>query len=117
MVKFGVIGGRVISKSHAQGISDTPNAQIGAICDIIEEKAVALAQKYHVGKVYTDYNELLQDPDIDAVSVCVPSGIHGEIVMAAAHAGKHILCEKPVEITKEKIDEMIRMVESTYVKV
>ncbi len=117
MVKFGIIGAGVISASHAQGISETPNAQIGAVCDIIEEKAVAFAEKYHVDKIYTDYNELLQDPEIDAVSVCVPSGLHGEIVMAAARAGKHILCEKPVEITKEKIDEMIRVVESTDVKV
>lgn len=117
MVRFGIIGAGVISKSHAEGISDTPNAQIGAICDIIEEKAVALAREYNVDKVYTDYNELLQDADIDAVCVCVPSGLHGEVVMAAARAGKHILCEKPVEITKEKIDEMIRVVESTDVKV
>ncbi len=117
MVRFGIIGAGVISASHAQGITATPNAQIGAVCDIIEEKAVALAEKYGVDKIYTDYHELLKDPDIDAVSVCVPSGMHGEIVMAAARAGKHILCEKPVEITKEKIDEMIRVVESTNVKV
>lgn len=117
MVRFGIIGAGTISESHAMGITGTPNAQIGAICDIIEEKAVALAEKYHVDKIYTDYHKLLKDPEIDAVSVCVPSGLHGEVVMAAARAGKHILCEKPVEITKEKIDEMIRVVESTNVKV
>lgn len=117
MVRFGIIGAGVISKKHAEGIAKVPNAEIAAVCDIIQEKADAFAQKYNVKKVYTDYHQLLQDPDIDAVSICTPSGLHGEMVIAAARAGKHILCEKPIEITREKIDQMIAEVEKSNVKV
>lgn len=117
MVRFGIIGAGVISDSHAMGITTTENAKLVGVCDLVEEKAKALAEKYGAEKTYTDYNEMLCDPEIDAVSVCVPSGTHGEIVMAAARAGKHIFCEKPIEVTEEKMDEMIRVVESTDVKV
>lgn len=117
MVRFGIIGAGVISKKHAEGIEKVPNAEIAAVCDIIQEKADAFAQKYKVKKVYTDYRQLLQDPDIDAVSICTPSGLHGEMVIAAARAGKHVLCEKPIEITREKIDQMIAEVEKSDVKV
>lgn len=117
MVRFGIVGAGVISDSHAIGITTTENAKLVAVCDIIEEKAKALAEKYGAERIYTDYNEMLRDPEIDAVSVCVPSGVHGEIVIAAARAGKHIFCEKPIEVTAEKMDEMIRVVESTDVKV
>lgn len=117
MVKFGIIGAGVISKSHAMGISGVPGAEIGAICDIVPEKAKTLAAAYGVEKIYTNHHDLLADPEIDAVCVCVPSGLHGQIVMDAARAGKHILCEKPVEVTKEKIDEMVKVVEECDVKV
>ncbi len=117
MVKFGIIGAGVISKSHAMGISGVPGAQIGAICDIVEEKAKTLAEAYGVEKIYTNHHDLLADPEIDAVCVCVPSGLHGQMVMDAARAGKHVLCEKPVEVTKEKIDQMVKVVEECDVKV
>lgn len=117
MVRFAIIGAGVISDCHAQGITTTENAKLVAVCDIIEEKAKALAEKYGASKIYTDYHEMLKDPEIDAVSVCTPSGTHGQIVMDAALAGKHIFCEKPIEVTEEKLDEMIRVVEGTDVKV
>lgn len=117
MVRFGIVGAGVISDCHAEGITTTPGAELVAVCDIIREKAEALAKKYNARKIYTDYNEMLRDPEIDAVSVCVPSGTHGEVVIAAARAGKHVFCEKPIEVTEEKMDEMIRVVESTDVKV
>lgn len=117
MVKFGIIGAGGIAKSHAVGICSTLGAELVAVCDKESQRAQALAESYGAGKIYIDYHELLQDPEIDAVCVCLPSGMHGQVVMDAALAGKHILLEKPIEVTKEKIDMMIEAVENSGVKV
>lgn len=87
-----------------------------SVCDIVEEKAQKLARDFGAQKIYTDYREMLKDPALDVVSICTPSGMHGEMAIEAARAGKHILCEKPLEITKEKLDEMISEVEKSGVK-
>jgi predicted dehydrogenase len=80
------------------------------------ERAAAFAAEYGITKVYTDYHEALADPEIHAVSICTPSGTHGKICMDAAKAGKHILCEKPIETKAEKIDALIEEVEKHGVK-
>ena len=115
-VKWGIIGCGMISTLHCNAVEMAENAELAAVCDIVEEKARKAAEKYHVEKVYVDYRDLLADPEIDVVSICTPSGIHGEMAQAAARAGKHILCEKPMEITREKIDKTIEVVEACGVK-
>ena len=85
-------------------------------CDIDEPKGREFAQKYGCSKFYKDYNDMLKDPDIDIVCVCTPSGIHGECVIAAARAGRAILCEKPFEITRDKISRMIDEIDKARVK-
>ena len=117
MVRFGIIGAGGIAKSHAMGICSTQGAELAAVCDAVKERAVVLAEEYGADKIYTDCQQMLQDPDVDAVCICLPSGMHGQAVIDAARAGKHILLEKPVEVTKEKIDKMIEVVESSNVKV
>ncbi len=107
-VRFGIIGCGVIAPNHAKSLLGTPETELVAVCDIIEEKAADFAQKFGVKDYYKDYNDLLKRDDIDAVCVCVPSGLHGEIVIASAQAGKHVLCEKPLEIKKDKMTQMIK---------
>lgn len=116
MINFAIIGTGVIAKYHALAIGMNPNAQVVAVCDMNEARAKEFAAEHNAPKVFSDYHELLKDPDIHAVSICTPSGTHGEISIAAAKAGKHILCEKPIETKKEKIDELIREVEAHNVK-
>ncbi len=116
MINFAIIGTGVIAKFHALAIGMNPNAQVVAVCDMNEARAKEFAQEYNAPKVFSDYNECLKDPDIHAVSICTPSGTHGEICIAAAKAGKHILCEKPIETKSEKIDELIAVVEANNVK-
>ncbi len=101
-VRFGIIGCGIIGPWHARAISDAPEAELVACCDIIEDRARKLSADYGNVRVYTDYTELLQCDDIDAVCICTPSGLHGQMVIDAARAGKHVMCEKPVEITLEK---------------
>ena len=116
--KFGVgiIGCGVIATAHAPAVQGEEEAELVAVCDIDEPKGREFAQKYGCSKFYKDYNDMLKDPDIDIVCVCTPSGIHGECVIAAARAGRAILCEKPFEITRDKISRMIDEIDKARVK-
>ena len=115
-VRWGIIGCGVISKLHCDALKLADNAELLAVCDIIEERAIEKAEKYNASKIYTNYKEMLSDPEIEAVSICTPSGTHGEICKAAADAGKHIFCEKPMEITTEKLDDLVAYMENKNVK-
>ena len=103
---FGVVGAGLIADFHARAIRDIPNARFVACCDSVMPKAQALADKYGA-KAYSSYEEMVQSDDIDIVTIATPSGLHMEPTVAAAQAGKHVICEKPVEITLERIDAMI----------
>lgn len=106
MLNFAIIGCGVIAPYHSRALEKVEGAQLVAVCDVELEKAKKFADQFHVdaSRVYTDYHELLAQKDIDAVCVCVPSGLHGQISMDALKADKHVICEKPMEITKEKLD-------------
>ncbi len=115
-LRFGIVGCGVISKTHANVISRLSNdAELVAVCDIIEERAKALAQNYNVPKYYTDYEKMLQDPDIDVISICTPSGMHADMAVMAAQAKKHVIVEKPMDITLEKADAIIKAEEENGV--
>lgn len=105
--KFAIVGAGVISASHARSIAKNPEAELVSVCDIIPERATKLASEYGVEATYVSYQEMFSKEEIDIVSVCVPSGIHAEVTIAAAQAGIHVLCEKPLDITREKMTAMI----------
>ena len=99
MVKIGIIGcGGIANGKHMPSIKAVNMSDMVAFCDLIEERAVKAAKEYGVpgAKVYTDYKELLADPEIDVVHVCTPNRSHAEISIDALHAGKHVMCEKPM---------------------
>ena len=103
---FGVVGAGLIADFHARAIRDIPNARFVACCDTVVPKAEALATKYGA-RAHSSYEEMVQSDDIDIVTIATPSGLHMEPTIAAAKAGKHVICEKPVEITLKRIDAMI----------
>ena len=114
---FGIIGAGVIGPTHANCIKKYPDmAELIGVADIEEGKAAILAKDAGAEKVYKDYKEMLKNKDIDIVSVCVPSGLHGEVAKDAARAGKHIICEKPIEITLPKIDDMLAVCDKAKIK-
>lgn len=115
-IRFGIVGCGVIAPWHARGVTNTEEAELVACCDIIEEKAQKLASEFSVPNVYANYHEMLSSGNVDAVCVCTPSGLHGQVTIDAAKAGKHVLCEKPAEITLPKIDEMVSTCRSAGVK-
>lgn len=116
VLNWAVVGCGVISKNHLDAVAAIDNARVYAVCDIIEERAKKRQEEYGAEKVYTDYHELMEDPQVDVVSVCTPSGAHAEIAVAAARHHKHIFCEKPLEVTSEKISQIIDAAQENNVK-
>lgn len=104
---FAIIGAGVISKSHIEAIQSNPKADLVAIADSAVGKAQERASQYGIRQVYQDYQEMLMRDDIQAVSICLPSGMHAEAAIACAQAGKHVLCEKPLDIAGDKMNRMI----------
>ncbi|MCI5481652.1 MAG: Gfo/Idh/MocA family oxidoreductase [Lachnospiraceae bacterium] len=91
---------------------DNPDVCLYGLFDINKERAQELSQKYNC-KAYGIYEELLADPDIDAVSVCVANNAHAQISIAAMKAGKHVLCEKPMAVTLEECEAMVKTAKET----
>lgn len=114
-IRFAIVGCGVIAPTHARSIAELPGAQLVAVCDIIPEKASALAEIYSVD-AYNSADEMVLRKDIDVVIVLTPSGLHAEIGVKAAQAGKHVLVEKPMDVTLEQADQLIRACEEAGVK-
>lgn len=106
-VRWGVLGCSGIGKSRTiPGLLACENAELYAIAGRNEEKLKVYAEPFAPKKLYTDYQALLDDENVDAVYLPLPNGIHMEWVKKAAAAGKHILCEKPMALTEEQVREM-----------
>ncbi|MEC9259411.1 MAG: Gfo/Idh/MocA family oxidoreductase, partial [Candidatus Poribacteria bacterium] len=95
---FGIIGCGMISDFHSAAIADIKNGKLVAVSSRKAENSQRLVDRYSI-QAYSDYNEMLNRDDIDIVCVCTPSGAHMEPAVAAAEAGKHVIIEKPLEIT------------------
>ncbi len=106
-VGFGIIGLGNIAPVHAQSINATKDTTLAAVCDTIPGRAAAFAKEYG-GIPYTDIDEMLADESVHAVSLCVPSGFRADLAEKVAKAGKHVLAEKPLEITTKKVDRIIK---------
>jgi len=111
---FGIIGCGLISKFHARAIADVPGAELVACYDTVPEAADRLAAETGC-KAYHSLDALLADPRVEVVTVATPSGAHMEPAVAAAEAGKHVIVEKPLEITLERCDAIIRACEKADV--
>lgn len=108
-LRVGIIGAG-IGKSHAEGYAKQSRVQIAAIAGL-DARVQTLAATYGA-RTYGEYAELLAQPDIDAVSICVPNGLHHEVTIAALNAGKHVLVEKPLARTLVEGEEMLAAAKS-----
>ena len=104
---FGIVGCGMVSKFHAQAIDAMKGGYLTCVFSRNMANANKLAKNYNC-RAYDDYNEFLDHPDLDIVTIATPSGAHLEPVARAAKAGKHIICEKPLEVTLERLDRMIQ---------
>lgn len=109
MLKFGLVGCGRIAKRHSEllGHNQIENASLVAVCDIDEEKAKKIGEQFNV-PYYTDMDEMMEKESIDVVSVLTESGYHAKHVTNLAKYGKHIVVEKPMALTLDDADAMIR---------
>jgi predicted dehydrogenase len=115
-LKWGIIGCGVIAPWHADSVVASAHADLHAVCDIDAPKGEAFAERYGGVSFYEDYRQMLQQAGLDVVSICTPSGLHAEMTVAAAQAGVHVLCEKPMAITVPQMDAMMQAVEEAGIK-
>ena len=117
LLNVGIIGAGRIGSLHAKSITyNVPSAKILGITDVNKEGIAELAEKLGIEKIYADYKEMLADKEIDAVLICSSTDTHADIAIDAANAGKHIFCEKPVDLTPEKVQAVIEAVKKAGVK-
>ena len=105
-MKFGIIGAGMIGHFHAKAIGAMADGELHSVFDLRAESAEKLAAEYGC-KAYSSFEEVLADPELEVVTIGTPSGAHRDPAIAALQAGKHVICEKPLEITTERIDEMV----------
>ena len=116
-VGIGIIGCGVIGKGgHLRRYLNNPNAKVVAVADLREERAREAAEMAEGAAWYTDYHALLQRDDVQGVSICTPHPVHAEPTIAAADAGKDILCEKPMCVTVQEANAMVEAVKRNGVK-
>ncbi len=114
-IGFGIVGCGMIAKFHAKAIRDIKGAKLVSCFNRTMDKAAALANEFG-GEPTTDLDAMLARPDIDIITICTPSGAHMEPAIAAAKAGKHVIVEKPLDVTLKRCDAMIEACEKAGVK-
>ena len=117
LLNIGIIGAGRIGSLHAKSITyNVPSAKVLGITDVNKNGLSEFAATLGIERIYEDYKEMLADKDIDAVLICSSTDTHADIAIEAANAGKHIFCEKPVDLTPEKVEAVIAAVAKAGVK-
>ena len=104
--RFGIVGTGVIASFHIKALQQIEEVEITSICDINEEQAKKYGEEFNLPWT-TNYDEMLKDPNIDIIDITVPSGLHADLGIKAAEAGKNVIVEKPIDITLQKADALI----------
>jgi predicted dehydrogenase len=110
-IRVGIIGCGFAGMMHGiafQPYIDSGEVKLVASCDIAEENAAKMAKEYDMEAHCADWQDIVRSEDIDAVSIALPHYLHAEVAIAAAEAGKHVLCEKPMATSLEDCDRMIQ---------
>lgn len=116
-VNVGLIGAGRIGRVHAENLAyRIPQAQVVAVADVFQEAAQKCAADFHIPTIAPDPQAIFDDPQIDAVIICSSTDTHARFMVAAAAAGKHIFCEKPIALNLAKIDEALAAVDRAGVK-
>jgi UDP-N-acetyl-2-amino-2-deoxyglucuronate dehydrogenase len=114
---FGLIGTGMIADFHVQAIRETVGAQLVAVAGRSEENVRQFAQRHGIPQWTTSVEALVANPAIHIVAITTPSGAHLEPALTAIRAGKHIVVEKPLEITLDRVDELLRAADAAGVRV
>ena len=115
MVNYAVIGCGVIGKVHCTAINADSQSNLLYVCDSISARAENLAEIYNCDAVF-DYMDILENPSIDVIAICLPHSEHIWLFEEAIRSGKHVLCEKPLATTPDDILKMVELAEKTDFK-
>jgi len=116
-LQLGVLGVGRIGKIHAENlVGRIPGAELSVLADVFPDELKSVAAKLGVSRIFPDYRDVINLPDIDAVVICTPTNTHYEIILDAATAGKDIFCEKPIELSIDKIKTINQTVEKCGVQ-
>ena len=112
-VKFGAVGASAMGLLHIQAIARHPEMELVAVCDKNPARLEIVKEKVDCPNLYTDWHDLIKNPEVEAVVLCIPDGLHMEMTEEALKAGKDVLCEKPMALTLEECEKM-REAEKKY---
>lgn len=113
-LRVGILGcGPISQAAHFESASKAKNAELYAICDVAEDLRNRMAATHAPTRSFADYDEMLADPDVDAVIIATSDAFHVAAAMAALKAGKHVLCEKPLGVSVEEVEELRAVVLQT----
>lgn len=123
-LNIGLVGAGFMGKAHVVGYSNMPKLfwpapampVLKTVCDIVPEIAQEAKERFGFVQCCTDWKEMIQDPEIDVVSICTPNNVHAPIAIAALEAGKHVICEKPIASTLEDAKAMAEAAEKAAAK-
>lgn len=111
-LRFALFGVGRIGKIHAENLARRiPQAELVALADVFAEPLAETAARLNVPRTFSDYRRALELPDVDAVAICTPTDTHYQMILDAASAGKQIFCEKPLELSLEKIHRILEHVD------
>jgi len=106
----------IAKRAHLPAFKSLSNVELQAVADVNETAAKAATKNFGIPKFFTNYKEMLNDPSIDLVSICVPSPLHAEVAIEAAKKGKHILVEKPLALTVRDAQTILHATKENNVK-
>lgn len=113
---IGIIGAGRIGKLHAENLMCIPQVIIKSISELYVDSISKWASQLGIHNVVSDYEDILNDPEIDAVFICTPTDTHIPIIRKAANMGKHIFCEKPISFSAQETEEVLKLVEKAGVR-
>jgi myo-inositol 2-dehydrogenase / D-chiro-inositol 1-dehydrogenase len=115
-VGVGIIGSGFVAEIHAEAFARVPSARVVGAASPNAEHVGAFAERHHLEHSFTDYRRLLERPEVDVVTLCLPNDLHCQAAVDAAAAGKHVICEKPLCMTLAEADRMIAACRGAGVK-
>ena len=114
LLRVGVLGcGPIAQAAHFESCTKAANAELYAICDVAEDLRTRMAATHAPQKTFADYDEMLADPDLEAVIIATSDAFHVPAAIRALEAGKHVLCEKPLGVDVESVEELKKVVART----
>jgi predicted dehydrogenase len=114
LLRVGVLGaGQIAQAAHFESCTKARNAELFAICDVADDLRDRMAITHGAKKTFADYDKMLADPEVDAVIIATSDAFHVPASLRALAAGKHVLCEKPLGLTVEEVEELGRAVKAS----